>query len=183
MTSKEEPTVLQQPLLEGMCEDVATAVFSECRTYRYLLLRIWDKQVPPLVLVMLNPSTADELNNDPTVERCVRRARALGAGGLIVVNIFAYRSTDPEALREVADPVGPENDHYILQAITGPRFAVICAWGKDGLINGRQDAVRTLIVGAGVQVMALGLNKDGTPTHPLYIAYERQPFAWEWAGN
>lgn len=84
------------------------ATFSECRRYRYRLWRYWDRSKPPLCFLMLNPSTADDLSNDPTVERCQRRALAMGFGGLEVVNIFAFRSTDPAALYSL--PVGRYGD-------------------------------------------------------------------------
>lgn len=83
------------------------AAFSPCRRYRYRLWRTWG-DAAPAVFVMLNPSTADEIENDPTVERCERRARAMGFGGLRVANIFSLRSTDPTALYTSDDPVGPE---------------------------------------------------------------------------
>lgn len=104
------------------------AVFSPCEQYRYKLWRIWDKSIPPMVFVMLNPSTADELQNDPTVERCERRARSMGFGGLRVANIFAWRDTDPTALYALNDPVGPDNDAAIQESVLGAGL-VVCAWG------------------------------------------------------
>ena len=93
------------------------AVFTPCKRYRYRLWRTWDASKPPLVMVVLNPSIADVSRNDPTVERCQRRAMASGHGGLEVVNIFALVSTDPAALYTTADPVGPENNSAILDAV------------------------------------------------------------------
>lgn len=92
------------------------AVFSPCRTYRYGLWRIWNPGAPLLAFIMLNPSTADDVVNDPTVERCVRRAVSMGYGGLRVANIFALRSTDPTQLYVSVDPIGPDNDTAIIEA-------------------------------------------------------------------
>jgi len=154
------------------------AAFSPCRRYRYRLWRVWDETKAPAVFVMLNPSTADEVENDPTVERCARRARAMGFGGLRVANIFALRSTDPSALYSDGDPVGPDNDTAILESIAGAGL-VVCAWGGHGRLNGRGDAVLALIRGAGAIPNYLKINSDGTPGHPLYVGYSVQPQAWE----
>ena len=126
---------------------------------------------------MLNPSTADDVENDPTVERCERRARNTGFGGLRVANIFALRSTDPGALYETADPVGPENDSAILDSISDAGL-VVCAWGGHGKLNGRGEYVLNLIRGAGHMPHYLQLNQDGTPKHPLYVGYAQQPVRW-----
>ena len=91
-------------------DTASVAVYSDCEAYRYELTRQWDATGQKALFVLLNPSTATEFQNDPTVERCERRARALGFGAFRVINIFAYRATDPKVMRKVADPVGPEND-------------------------------------------------------------------------
>lgn len=153
------------------------AIFSACETYRYQLWRIWDESHPPAVFVMLNPSTADEAVNDPTVERCERRARMMGYGGLRVANIFALRSTDPDALYQHADPVGPQNDAAILESVNGAGI-VICAWGGHGKLNDRGAFVLGLLREAGVIPHYLKLNGDGTPKHPLYVGYADRPVAW-----
>jgi hypothetical protein len=126
---------------------------------------------------MLNPSTAEEIVNDPTVERCERRARDMGYGGLRVANIFALRSTDPGALYGHKDPVGEDNDRAILESILGAGI-VICAWGGHGNLHNRGKAVLDLISKAGVTPHYLVLNKDGTPKHPLYVGYDIQPAEW-----
>ncbi|MGB0903605.1 MAG: DUF1643 domain-containing protein, partial [Mangrovicoccus sp.] len=109
----------------------SVAVYSPCELYRYTLTRVWDPAGRKAFFVMLNPSTATEVQNDPTVERCERRARALGFGGFRVANIFAWRDTDPKKMRAAADPVGPENDAAIM-AGCGWADQVICAWGAHG---------------------------------------------------
>ena len=108
----------------------SVAVYSDCEAYRYRLERVWHEG-PRVVFVMLNPSTATEAQNDPTVERCERRARALGFGGFAVGNIFGFRATDPKLMRAAADPVGPGNDAAIL-AMAAQADRVICAWGTHG---------------------------------------------------
>lgn len=160
-----------------MTAETRGATFSPCRAYRYQLWRTWSRR-RPVVFLMLNPSTADAQKNDPTVERCERRARAMGAGGVIVVNIFALRSTDPAALYRVADPVGPDNDESIVHGCTAwrPR-AVICAWGKHGNLHRRGASVLAMLRAHGVRPLCLALNGDGTPKHPLYVAYAAEPFA------
>ncbi len=155
----------------------STAVYSDCELYRYALTRVWDDAGDRALFVMLNPSTATEVQNDPTVERCERRARALGFGGFRVTNIFAWRDTDPRKMRAAADPVGPANDAAILE---GCDWAdrIIAAWGTHGAHMQRGAAVETLLRGTQTPVHHLGLTKDGHPKHPLYIAYSEQPRLW-----
>jgi len=153
------------------------AVYSDCERYRYALDRVWSPEGGRAVFVMLNPSTATEVQNDPTVERCERRARALGFGAFTVTNIFAWRETDPRAMRRAEDPVGPGNDAAILAACDGAA-RVVCAWGTHGAHLGRGIAVETMLRGAGVPLFHLGLTKDGHPRHPLYIGYGTAPTPW-----
>lgn len=159
----------------------SVAVYSDCERYRYLLTRVWDPAGPRALFVMLNPSTATEVQNDPTVERCERRARTLGFGAFRVTNIFAFRATDPREMRAQADPVGPENDRAILDSVdwaAGPRAQVVCAWGTHGAHLDRGAAVERLLRGTGRELFHLGLTKAGAPKHPLYIGYDRQPELW-----
>jgi hypothetical protein len=155
---------------------VSEAVYSDCERYRFLLTRTWAKG-PRSLFIMLNPSTATEVQNDPTVERCERRARALGYGAFRVTNIFAWRATDPLKMRAAADPVGPENDAAILESI-GWADAVVCAWGNHGLHLDRGQRVEAMLRGAGAQLLHLGLTGKGQPRHPLYVAYDQQPEPW-----
>lgn len=154
------------------------AVYSDCERYRYQLTRTWDPGGRRALFIMLNPSTATEVQNDPTVERCERRARTLGFGAFRVLNIFAWRDTDPRAMRAAPDPVGPENDAAIL---AGTEWAdqVICGWGTHGAHLGRGPAVEALLRGTGKPLFHLGLSKEGHPKHPLYIAYAKSPERWD----
>lgn len=153
------------------------AEYSPCETWRYSLTRVWDPAGPRALFVMLNPSTATEVQNDPTVERCERRARALGYGAFRVCNIFAYRATDPRVMRAAADPIGPLNDAAIL---AGADWAerIVCAWGTHGAHQGRGPAVERLLRATGKPLWHLGLSQAGHPKHPLYIGYDRQPELW-----
>lgn len=155
----------------------SVAVYSDCERYRYELTRTWDPAGRKALFVMLNPSTATEVQNDPTVERCERRARALGFGAFRVANIFAWRDTDPQKMRAAGDPVGPANDAAIRD---GAHWAdlVICAWGTHGTHLGRGPAVERLLRATGRPLFHLGLTKAGHPRHPLYIGYDRQPEPW-----
>ena len=156
------------------------ATFSQCGRYRTRLWRTFMgfRSPRPAVFVMLNPSTTDETANDPTVERCERRARAMGFTGLEVVNLFALRSTDPQELYRAADPIGKGNDASILEACRSAGI-VICAWGAHGKHLGRGEFVRAQLLRAGIALHALAINRDGTPKHPLYVGYAVQPQPWE----
>lgn len=157
------------PLFGG--QPATGALFSECRAYRYRLWRHFGDG-PRLLFVMLNPSTADDVANDPTVERCQRRAARMGYGSLEVVNLFAFRATDPKLMRAAGDPVGPENDVHILHAAADAAM-IIAAWGAHGSFRGRGGAVRTLL--AGRVLHCLTLTAAGDPGHPLYVGYDVQP--------
>ncbi|UWQ21430.1 DUF1643 domain-containing protein [Jannaschia sp. W003] len=155
------------------------AVYSADERYRYDLVRVWDEAGPRANFLMLNPSTATEARNDPTVERCERRARALGFGAFRVTNIFALRATDPRRMRADPEPVGrPENDRAILEAARWAD-AVVCAWGTHGAHLDRGAEVEAMLRGAGHRLLCLGLSKAGHPKHPLYIPYAEQPQPWE----
>lgn len=152
------------------------AIFSQCGKYRYRLWRYWS-QIPPATFIMLNPSTADETLNDPTVERCQRRAYAMGWGGLEVVNLFALRSTDPNGLYESEDSVGRHNDYQIVEACLGAGI-VICAWGNNGAYLGRSKTVKAILERSGIKLHHLGLTSIKEPRHPLYVSYRIQPMPW-----
>lgn len=156
----------------------AGAVFSDCERYRYRLWRVWDISKPKACFVMLNPSTATHEILDPTVSRCQKRAMAMGYGGLEVVNIFALRSTDPQALYKESDPIGPDNFASISEALSECAIA-ICAWGSHGNLLNVGSAIKDCINQFfPSKAHYLKLNSDGSPTHPLYLPYELQPVLW-----
>lgn len=145
------------------------AVFDKTRQYRYSLSRSWMLGDGVCVFVMLNPSTADASVLDPTVRRCVRYAQRWGFRRLEVLNIFAWRSTDPSVLSKLDDPVGPDNMKWIVDIATRPTTSlVVCAWGKHGQLLGQGQKVVELLTAKGVELWCLGTNGDGTPVHPLY---------------
>ena len=149
------------------------AEFSKCEQYRYRLWRSWGPG-EQLVFIMLNPSTADDVVNDSTIDRCERRAKDMGFGSLMVVNIFALRSPYPKDLYTHKDPVGPENDRHIRKTVAAAGM-VICGWGAHGKLNNRGRQVMDMILAIGVTPYYLKLNKDGSPGHPLYIGYDVKP--------
>lgn len=155
----------------------STAIYSDCENYRYSLTRIWDDDGKRVNFVMLNPSTATEVQNDPTVERCERRARALGYGSFAVTNIFAWRNTDPRAMRAASDPIGPDNDTAIVERANWASD-VIAAWGTHGAHLDRGNAVAQLLQATRRPLFHLGLSKAGHPKHPLYLPYTQKPERW-----
>ncbi|MEH6359116.1 MAG: DUF1643 domain-containing protein [Amylibacter sp.] len=156
----------------------STAIYSDCENYRYSLTRIWDDSAPRVLFVMLNPSTATEVQNDPTVERCERRARTLGYGAFCVCNIFAYRATDPKVMRAQTDPVGLENDAAITDAALWAND-IVCAWGTHGAHLDRGPIVERMLRHQPIPLTHLGLTIAGHPKHPLYIGYKTQPQHWD----
>lgn len=155
-------------------------VFSSCRKYRYSLKIVWDAARPVQMFIGLNPSTADEENDDPTVRRWLGFAHDWGAGGVIICNAFAYRSTDWTVLRKVEDPIGgAENDRHILFSIIASDSRPVACWGGNAAKvgdGGRGDAIRKL-----GQFECLGTNGDGSPKHPLYLRADtvRRPWNYE----
>lgn len=158
----------------GNLLEQASAVFNEARTHRYALTRTWG-EAAPAVFVMLNPSTADALVLDPTVRRCISFAKREGCGGLTVLNLFAFRSTDPRGLKICPDPVGPSNDRFI-RDFTADASLVVAAWGVHGHLHGRAQVVTELL--ADVDLRCLGVTKDGSPKHPLYVSGNAPLVRW-----
>ena len=158
-----------QGVLFNQRTETSSALFSPCRQYRYKLSRVWDEALPKLNFLMLNPSTADETVNDPTISRQIERAKRWGYGSLHITNLFAWRSTDPKFLRDTPDPVGLENDWYIRETATICDL-VVCGWGNNGTLKGRYVEVLKLL--ANIPLKALRVTKTGQPEHPLYIGYD-----------
>ncbi|MCX7565624.1 DUF1643 domain-containing protein [Sulfitobacter sp. F26169L] len=155
----------------------STAVYSDCERYRYSLTRVWDEDAPRVAFVMLNPSTATEIQNDPTIERCEQRARRLGFGGFRAVNIFGLRATDPRDMRAAEDPEGADNMQALEEA-TKWANTVIAAWGVHGAHRNQGPEVAARLRAAGYPLFHLGLTKAGHPRHPLYLPYSAQPVLW-----
>lgn len=144
------------------------AILSPDRKYRYCLTREWDSSKPNLVYILLNPSTADETINDPTISRCIDIAKYNGFGSIKVMNLFAYRATQPPDMKCQCDPVGPENDKYLLEETKDS--IILLAWGNHGNFMNRSAAVVTLLQDK--ELFCLAKNKSGEPKHPLYIKTE-----------
>lgn len=153
------------------------AVYSYCLSYRYSLMRTWSYHQEKIHFIMLNPSTATEIQNDPTVERCERRARSLNYGAFCVTNIFAWRETNPKKMRNAKEPIGAENDSAIIQGCLWADIT-IAAWGNHGTHLDRGDQVKLLLASIKKPVFHLGLNKADHPKHPLYVSYSQQPLLW-----
>ncbi len=140
--------------------------------FRYHLHRRWDTALPVLAFVMLNPSTADESMDDPTIRRCIGFAQTLGFGSVEVVNLFAYRATSPVDLKRAGWPVGPENDDWIkatAEHAVETGGAVCCAWGANAAKLRRPIDVFALLDAAGAEPMCLERTSSGAPSHPLYL--------------
>jgi len=158
----------------------AGAVFSPDDVYRYLLWRQWqDLTAKPgtVVWAMLNPSTADETVLDPTLRRCKGFTQRFGYARFEVVNLFAYRSTDPGALPIVRDPVGPANDEIIAKAFADAELVVV-GWGSFQMVERRALRIAELAAAAGKQLHCLGVTKQGHPRHPLYLAGNTELRSW-----
>ena len=153
-------------------------VFSADRRYRYVLKHTWEPLFPPKLCtwIGLNPSIADETQLDPTLRRIRAFSAAWGYNGFIMINLFGLVSTDPDKLYAVDDPVGQENDRYILQAAQ-ESDRIIVAWGVLGGIENRCHAVLAML--AGGDVMCLKETKEGYPIHPLYVACSTEPKSYK----
>jgi hypothetical protein len=135
--------------------------------WRYALWRAWDPDRPTVAFVGLNPSTADETLDDPTIRRCIGFAKSWGYGGLYMLNLFAFRATDPADMKAAADPVGPYNDEALSYRQSRCQLTV-AAWGVHGGFKGRADHVLSHVLVSDA-VYCLGKTKDGFPKHPLYL--------------
>ncbi len=140
------------------------ATLNEDRRYRYSLIREWDAEKPKVLFIGLNPSTADETEDDATIRRCIGFAKRWGFGAILVGNLFAIRSKDPAVLYETKDPIGPENDVYLAK-MAQEASLIVAAWGNNGGYRNRSEEVSALFP----QMKCLGVNKTGEPKHPLYV--------------
>lgn len=158
-----------------------SAIISECGKYRYQLTRDTGLLYPDhasLLFIMLNPSTADADKNDPTIRRCIGFAESGGYASLSVVNLYAYRATNPEELLTVPDSVGMKNDEYLLSNLLKHNHA-ICAWGnkaKEDRVKRFHDISRR----TGIKLWCLGVTKSGHPRHPLYVRSNQPLIRWDY---
>jgi len=166
------------------------AVISECSKYRYLLRRVWDHERPRALFVMLNPSTADAEIDDPTIRSCVRLTNAWMFGSFEVVNLFAWRATNPKELLEAGSPIGPRNDDII----DGAKYRcdlTVCAWGAhaaahrhyNGSMSSRAKEVQSRLRTNVPVIYCLGTTKAGDPKHPLYIKTGTPPVVYTGAAD
>jgi Uncharacterized protein conserved in bacteria len=144
--------------------------FSPCRTYRYTLWRRWAEGTGYAMFVCLNPSTADETEDDPTLRRCMAYAKRWGFGAVCMTNLFAYRATRPADMCLEDEPIGPDNNRY-LRAMAKRAGVVVAAWGNNGTYRGRDQQVRRLLH----DLYYLRLTIKGQPAHPLYLPAELTP--------
>lgn len=144
---------------------------SSCRTYRYALDRIWDPHLPALLWVLYNPSTADETEDDPTLRRCIHFSQAWGYGGLRIVNLYSLRSPHPATLKDHPAPNGPDHDTHVQKALSTYKD-VICAWGLQG------GPISSHFSPGTHRIFHLGLNRDGSPKHPLYLPSTTSLLEW-----
>ena len=156
---------------EGKGQPLKTdAVLSSCRKYRFALWRIWNESKPYAMIIGLNPSTADEKEDDPTITRCIGLARSWGYGGLCMANLFAFRATEPADMFAANDPIGPGNDEWLIK-LADAAGVVVAAWGNDGAYLGRSNEVTLLIS----DLHCLKINMTGEPAHPLYLKGSLRP--------
>ncbi len=146
------------------------AILSEDRKYRYVLSRIWDESKSMVMIIGLNPSTADETIDDPTIVRCIDFAKNWGYGGIYMLNLFAFRATLPKDMFSTENPIGDENDKFI-EKYSKLSDKVICAWGNDGKYKNRSQEVLSKIKNK----YYLKLNQTNEPAHPLYLRKDLIP--------
>ena len=155
----------------------SSAVYSHCKKYRYSLIRKHVKAKKYLLFILLNPSTATELKNDPTIARCQKRTELLGYKAFIICNLFAFRTKSPKIMKDWPKPVGSKNNNIIQKNLI---FAdkVLCAWGNHGTYLNQADIVVKIIKSMRIPAYHLGLTKSNQPKHPLYITYDQKPIKW-----
>ncbi len=141
--------------------------------YRYLLWREWDSNLKTVSFIMFNPSRADAEINDPTITRCINFAKSWGYGRLEVVNLFAYRTSKPSLLKQAVEPIGKDNDRYIVEAVKRSD-KVILAWGNHGTWQ-KQDLYVLQLLKNYKHLYSLGITKKGCPRHPLYLRSTIKP--------
>jgi hypothetical protein len=156
---------------------IKSAEISKCGKYRYQLSRIWDNDKSKIMFIMLNPSTADDTNDDPTIKRCINFTKEWNYGGLYVCNLFAFRATNPKDLLTLENPFGDENIEFIKQ-YTAEVEVIVCAWGNKKILKSilKNQNPFELLSFASLKLHYLELSKNGTtPKHPLYLKADLKP--------
>jgi hypothetical protein len=154
-----------------------SAQFDDTGRYRYGLCRQWQSARPSLTIIMLNPSLADATTDDPTIRRCVGLAHGWHFGAITVVNLFAYCTAYPCQLKQVQDPVGPDNDTVLRKAaLEGEK--ILLAWGNWGSLQGRDQTVLGWLSPFHDKLCCLGRNRTRQPRHPLYVRRDIQLQPW-----
>lgn len=146
------------------------ANISKDKIYRYTLSRTWDSTKPTVLFIGLNPSIADENVDDPTVTRCINFAKDWGYGTLLMANLFAYRTTYPKEIYLIDDPIGKDNDYYLLECVKQSDLIIAC-WGNNGTYMDREKIIKELVP----NLYCLQKNKNGTPHHPLRLPRNINP--------
>jgi hypothetical protein len=167
--------------MQAMVIKRSHANISPCGVYRYTLSRPPEAEydAPALVVIMLNPSTADASANDATINRLRAFTRAWGRGGFVVWNLYAYRSKNPHDLRLTPDPVGPDNDYWLHALLTKDGVShVLCAWGA-GALPLRVREVVNVLQRTDTKMLCLGVTADGSPRHPLYVLGDTKLEIWK----
>ncbi|EHK57717.1 DUF1643 domain-containing protein [Allomesorhizobium alhagi] len=164
-----------------------SAIISDCGLYRTELRRVWNSDLPLLVVCMLNPSTADHRKNDPTILALIHFGKLWGYGGLLVINLFAFRSPSPADMMAVSEPFGPCNARAIADAMEYARDnggRLLAAWGNHGDHHDRAEwfCNRALQVYR-LTLICLGTTKGWKPKHPMArgkhrIPRDQQPIVW-----
>lgn len=154
---KDQPSLFDVPMTSAWAE------FSPCRRYRYELGRKWGSGAIA-VFIGLNPSTADEMQDDPTIRRCIGFAKSWGCGQLVMLNLFAFRATDPAVMKAEVDPIGEGNDAALRKWASEGKY-LVAAWGVHGTHKGRDQEVLKIMP----DLQCLGLSREGHPRHPLYM--------------
>ena len=151
------------------------AIFDDERKYRYVLTRSWDLNKSSVLFIMLNPSTADEKDDDPTIRRCISFAKDWGYGSLSVANLYAYRTKDPKELKLIFNSIGEDNNYW-LHTCAYTSNLIVAAWGSHDFARYRVESVLQLLNEH--KIYCLGITKRGFPKHPLYLKKDTKPIIY-----
>jgi hypothetical protein len=158
--------------MRSVGNQISGATFSDCRKWRYALWRRWEEGGTDCVFIGLNPSTADEFQNDPTITRCIRFARDWGHARFVMLNLFGWRATLPKNMKAQAEPVGAEND-TVIEQFTAGAHTIVAAWGNHGTYQERDILATYRRSGSAIladRLQCLEITGEGCPKHPLYVA-------------